>query len=171
VVRASPLPVDVMFSPTVDDVLLVDRLVDAGVHSFSINLEVFSTSAAASLLRTKQVLTRGRFAETVSRAVELLGSTGQVRSLIIPGLEAVDETLEGVEFLAGLGCDPVLSPFRPSDGIALASRPPPSVADLTEVLHESRRIVARHGVALGPECVPCQHNTLTFPWDVRGQAS
>jgi hypothetical protein len=161
----------VMFSATIDDVSIVDRLVDAGAYSFSINLEVFSTNAADEVLRTKQSLTRRRFADTVIRAVELLGSTGRVRSLILPGLEPVESTLEGVEFLASLGCDPVLSPFRPAEGIALSARRPPSSADLHEILDESRQIVARHGVSLGPECVPCQHNTLTFPWDTRSMAS
>jgi pyruvate-formate lyase-activating enzyme len=167
VIRASPLPVDVMFSPTIDDLSIVDRLVDAGAHSFSINIEVYSASAASDLLRTKQALTHKRFAETIERAVDLLGSTGRVRSLIIPGLEPVEATLEGVDFLASLGCDPVLSPFRPSEGVALSARRPPTAEDLRDILEESRRIVAKYGVGLGPECVPCQHNTLTFPWDAR----
>ena len=167
IIQASPVPVDVMFSPTIDDVSIVERLVAAGAHSFSINLEVHSTSAGAEALRTKQALTRKRFVDTVERAVQLLGSGGRVRSLIIPGLERPEDTLEGVELLASLGCDPVLSPFRPSAGIALSARRPPSAEELLEVLEGSREIVARHGVALGPECVPCQHNTLSFPWDVR----
>lgn len=167
VIRDSPLPVDVMFSPTIDDLEIVDRLVDAGAQSFSINIEVYSGDRATSLLRTKQALTHQRFAATIERAVELLGSNGQVRSLIIPGLEPVESTIEGVRFLASLGCDPVLSPFRPSQGIALADHRPPTADDLRQVLEESRQIVAEHGVALGPECLPCQHNTLTFPWDVR----
>lgn len=167
IIQDSPLPVDVMFSAPVDDLSMVDRLVDAGAHSFSINLELFSETAGTEVLRTKQALTRKQFTQTVSRAVALLGSVGRVRSLIIPGLEPLEDTLAGVELLASLGCDPVLSPFRPSEGVRLAARRPPTARDLRQVLDESRAIVDRHGVALGPECIPCQHNTLTFPWDTR----
>jgi hypothetical protein len=39
---------------------------------------------------------------------------------------------------------------------------------MLELLARARTVVARHDVALGPRCVPCQHNTLTFPWDVNG---
>ena len=78
----------------------------------------------------------------------------------------MEETLRGVEALAALGCHPTLSPFRPAAGTRLAGQPPPSAAFLSEVLDRSRAIVARHGVRLGPDCVPCQHNTLAFPWDL-----
>jgi pyruvate-formate lyase-activating enzyme len=171
VIRRSAFPVDVMFSPMIDEVSVVDRLVSAGVHGLSINLELYSTEAADRVLKTKSRSTREYFEPTMRRAVELLGSGGRVRSLLIPGLEAPESTIAGVEYLASLGCDPVLSPFRPARDIALCDTPPPSVADLALVLAESRAIVRRYGVALGPDCVPCQHNTLTFPWDRRTGSS
>ncbi len=167
VIWNSPFPVDVMFSPMDSDGQVVDRLVDAGVHALSINLEVFDDAAAERRLPRKYRVTRRHFEPTVERAVELLGRGGRVRSLIIPGLEDLSSTIAGVEYLASLGCDPVLSPFRPASDVELKSHPPPSEDDLTTLLAESRQIVSKYGVSLGPSCVPCQHNTLTFPWDVR----
>ena len=167
VIRASPVLVDVMFSPMIDRLDIVDRLVDAGAAGFAINLELYSEAASRSELGAKFLTSRKHFEATVQRAVERLGRTGRVRSLIIPGLEPIEETLHGVEYLASLGCDPVLSPFRPAEGTELVDHAPPPPGLLRDVLDESRRIVASHGVSLGPDCVPCQHNTLTFPWDVR----
>lgn len=156
--------IDVMMSAGPTTMRLVEQLVDVGVHGFSINIEIESDSASALHIRGKHRRARPHFDETVHRAVELLGP-GRVRSLIIPGLETADQTVAGVTRIASLGADPVLSPFRPAQGTALESREPVSPSLLREVLDESRAIVRSAGVQLGPRCIPCQHNTLTFPWD------
>lgn len=165
VIRDSPLPVDVMFSPMIDRPDMVPRLVEAGVEGFAINIEVYAAEPAEAALRGKYRSVRDHFEHTVVQAVELLGRTGRVRSLIIVGLERPEQTLSGVDYLASLGCSPVLSPFRPAEDTRLRFHPPPPAEDLAAVLEGSRAIAARQGVPLGPVCAPCQHNTLTFPWD------
>lgn len=60
---------------------------------------------------------------------------------------------------------PELAPFGPARGTALVAHPPLDPAMLSELLAVGHEIVVRHKMSLGPECVPCQHNTLTFPWD------
>lgn len=171
VIAAAGMPVDIMMSPMVDGTGFVDRMVAAGVESFAINIELHGDDTARSFLGAKYRSTRPHFEAFVARSVELLGTTGRVRSLIIPGLEPVTDTLAGVEYLAGLGCHPVLSPFRPAESTALAGVAPPSEEELTLVLLEARAITQAHGIALGPTCVACQHNTLSFPWDVVPAAS
>lgn len=160
------LPVDVMMSSGPGTVELVHRLVDAGAHGFALNIEVESSDAATVHIKGKHRRARPHFDATVSAAVDRLGSTGRVRSLILPGLEPVEETLNGVEHIASLGADPVLSPFRPAQGTQLVDAEPVSAEALRLVLDGSRSIASRHGVRLGPRCLPCQHNTLGFPWDV-----
>jgi hypothetical protein len=164
--RTEPFEVDIMMTPKADGPAFVERMVEAGVTSFSFNVEVYSERGAREHLPLKHKLSRAFFEPTIARAVELLGrESGHVRSLIIPGLETERETLEGIEWLAEMGVHPVLSPFRPALGTRLEQAAPVDPVLLTHVLEASREIVARHGVALGPHCVPCQHNTLTFPWD------
>jgi uncharacterized radical SAM superfamily protein len=157
---------DIMMSPTVGDTQMLDELVRRGATGFSINLELFSDAAALAHLGKKYRATREYLGPFISRAVELVGGAGAVRSLIIPGLESDDAILEGVDWLASLGCWPVLSPFRPAQGTPVQETPPPSPAQLAALLTEARRIVAGRGLGLGPTCSPCQHNTLAFPWDV-----
>ena len=165
--RFSPtVEVDVMMSSGPGTAELVHRLADAGVYGMALNMEVASEDNSVLHLRSKHRRARPYLAETISAAVERLGSTGRVRSLIIPGLESTDETLRGVAEIAALGADPVLSPFRPAEDTALRRHPPVDPEVLRLVLDGARAIVADHGVALGPRCLPCQHNTLTFPWDV-----
>ena len=164
---APQIEIDVMMSSGPQTPDLVRRLVDAGVHGLALNIELESTNAAELHIRGKHRRARPHYDATVTAAVELLGAgSGRVRSLILPGLEPVAATLEGVEHIASLGADPVLSPFRPAQGTRLVAESYVEGSVLREVLDGSREIVARHGVALGPRCLPCQHNTLTFPWDL-----
>jgi hypothetical protein len=162
-VKAVDMPVDVMMPPRMDDPGFIDRLADVGVNGFSINLEVFQDEVAAFIDPQKNRLHKKRFAAAIERAVARTGGGGKVRSLILVGLEPEEKTLEGVEFLASLGCDPVLSPFRPTPGTGLADWPPPSEESLHRVYEAAVEITDRYGVKLGPRCIPCQHNTLTVP--------
>lgn len=164
VVAHSDLPVDVMMTPRLD-VTYVERYSSAGVFGFSLNLEVYADDAAQRIIPEKQRLGREVFAQNVERAVTATGRNGRVRSLIIVGLEEPEATLKGVEWIASLGADPVLSPFRPAQGTAMENEEPPTVALLERVYAEAHEISDRHGVRLGPRCIPCQHNTLSFPDD------
>lgn len=164
IVAGSPLPVDVMLSPVRGGTAVLDRLVAAGVVGLSINLELQGRDASLDVLGMKHRVTSPVFDDFVHRAVELLPTPGAVRSLLLVGLEPVTDTLEGVRRLLDLGCQPVLSPFRPATGIRMASTPPPAHALLRDVLARARRLAG--GLGLGPPCTACQHNTLTFPWDV-----
>ncbi|HEX4805899.1 MAG TPA: radical SAM protein, partial [Conexibacter sp.] len=164
-----PFEIDIMMSARADGPGFVDRMVDEGVTGFSLNVEVFDERHAMERMPLKHRFARPHLAATIARAVERLGAgSGRVRSLIIPGLEPPEETLRGVEWLASLGCSPVISPFRPARGTALAREAPVDPELLRELLREARAIAARTGVPLGPRCVPCQHNTLTLPWDTQG---
>lgn len=167
VVAACPIPVDVMMSAIPARADVVDRLVGGGVVGFSINMELFSEEASLLHIRGKHRHARPGYDAFVSRAVELLGRDGSVRSLIIGGLEAHQVTVDGIRHIASLGADPVISPFRPAQRTSLADRRPPEASEMLDLLEASREVVAEAGVHLGPRCIPCHHNTLTFPWDVR----
>lgn len=161
IVAKSPVPVDVMLPP--HDLDTVDRLVDAGVAGLSMNIEIFDEEIAERLCPSKQRLGLSGYAKAIERAVARLGEKGRVRSLLIVGLEPAASTLAGVEFIASLGCDPVLSPFRPAAGTPLAKTEPPGPDEIEPLYYAAREIAKRHGVCLGPRCIPCQHNTITLP--------
>jgi len=163
-IAASPVPVDVMLMPR-DGHAFVERLVKAGVSGFSINIEVFDRQIAKALCPNKEHVGLDGYAEFISFAVESVGgrAAGRVRSSLLLGLEPLESTLEGVRLLAGLGCDIVLSPFRPAEGTELASTPTPSADLMEQAFVEARAIAREHGVVIGPRCIPCQHNTIAFP--------
>ncbi len=161
IIRNAVLPIDVMLWPRPDDI--VSRLANWGAFGFALNIEVFDDSVARRLIPQKRQFGLDLYAKGIQRAVERTGGKGRVRSLILVGLEPLEITLKGVEFLAALGCDPTLSPFRPAPGTLLQQTRPPSHELLERAYLESKNIVERYGVKLGPRCIPCQHNTLTFP--------
>ncbi|MBF0582626.1 MAG: radical SAM protein [Magnetococcales bacterium] len=162
VVQAFPnIQVDVMMvaSPNHWD---LHRMKQAGVHAVSINLELFNFEGGRRLMPRKTDLARTDWLRFIEQAVGLFGP-GRVRSLLMVGLESAEMTLQGVWELAMRGCDPVLSPFRPDPATPLAHHPAPSSEIMTRIYHEAYEITEQLGVKLGPRCVPCMHNTLTFP--------
>lgn len=153
--------VDVMMVP-VPGLLDPQDLYDAGISGLSINIEIYNREIARALMRQKYDLGIEYYLEFIERAVAVFGS-GKIRSLLIAGLEPPEDTLEAVRKLAERGCDPVLSPFRPDPSTPMKNHPMPSSDFLEHLYLESMEIVSRYSVKLGPRCIPCQHNTLTFP--------
>ncbi len=162
IARASPLPVDVMLMPR-STPGFVERLVAGGIHGFAINLELYDREASARLCPTKSRAGLDGYTTALRQAVERTGGGGRVRSLLLVGLEPPESTLAGVEFIASLGADPVLSPFRPAQGTPVAGVRPPARGLMEELYLAAAEIAERHQVRLGPRCGPCMHNTVTFP--------
>jgi len=154
--------VDVMMAP-IPGLLNVESLRSRGINGLSINLELFNEKIAQRIINGKHHISRDRYLGFIAQASEVFGE-GRVRSLLMVGLEPIEDTLRGVEALAQRGCDPVLSPFRPSPTTPLRNLVPPNAQILVEVYERARDIVGKYeGVKLGPRCIPCMHNTLTFP--------
>lgn len=159
--KAFSFPVDIMMVPR-KDIAYVDRLYSWGVNELSINLELFNQKIADRMIAGKNRIGQKGYFRFLERAVEIY-SRNRVRSILLVGLEPIEDTLKGVEALAEIGVSPVLSPFRPSPKTPLAHLSPPTAKQLIEVYEKSREITERYGIKLGPSCIPCQHNTLTFP--------
>jgi hypothetical protein len=163
IIASSGLPTDVMMSPREGGTDHVRRFADAGAQSFSLNLEVFGDHRSGDVMPLKHRRSTPYLAETIRAAVDSVGSDGRVRSLVIVGLDEPADTLAALRFLAELGCEPVLSPFRPARNTRLAMWKPPAENLLIDVYGAAADIVAACGLKLGPRCIPCQHNTLVIP--------
>ncbi|MCP4546717.1 MAG: radical SAM protein [bacterium] len=155
--------VDVMMVP-VPGLLDARRLRDLGIHGLSLNLELYDLERARRIMPRKAGIPRQHWLDFIEDAVDVFGP-GRIRSLVLVGIEPLEETLKAVQALAERGCEPVLSPFRPDPATPMRDHPPPSVEVLAEVYERSVEITRRAGARLGPRCLPCMHNTLTFPED------
>ena len=58
---------------------------------------------------------------------------------------------------------PSVEPIPAGSGHTHAENASTGRGMLAEVYMRALDVVERHGVKLGPRCIACQHNTLTFP--------
>lgn len=154
------LKVDIMMAPR-PNLEYVDKLYSWGVNRIYANLELFNKKISSEMITGKYKLGRETYLKFLERAVEIFGKSNAYSILLI-GLEPVKDTLKGVELLAAMGVSPVLSPFIPSPITPLKDVPPPSTKTLKSAWEESLKIVKKYGVKLGPSCIPCHHNSLSF---------
>jgi hypothetical protein len=157
------MAVDVMMVP-VPGYFDARRLLDFGIHGLSINLEMYDADLSRKIMPKKADLAPRVFFDFIEAAVDLFGP-GRIRSLLLVGIEPLEATLQGVRELARRGCEPVLSPFRPDPATPMRNVAPPNVEFLEEAYLRALEITDKYGVKLGPRCIPCMHNTLTFPDD------
>ncbi len=156
------IPVDIMLAPRPEKDLL-ENLYSWGVNSLSINLEIYNLKLAEEYNPQKAKIGKEGYKKFIEKAVKIFG-VGKVKTLFIIGLEPISETLKGVEEFARIGCDIVLSPFRPAERTLLAKKETPTENEMVEVYEKSRKTVDKYGVVIGPRCIPCQHNALAFPY-------
>lgn len=156
----SSIEVDIMMVPA-EGLLDIEELADLGVHQLSINLELYSDDAARRYMPQKYRQGRAHYLQFIEDATTRLGP-GRVRSMLMVGLEPLEETLLGVRAILERGGVPVLSPFRPDPSTPLRAMAPPNANMLEEAFLRSSEIAVEMGGRLGPSCVPCSHNTLTL---------
>jgi hypothetical protein len=161
------LEVDVMMVPAVSpdgvELLNPEKLKEMGIHELSINLELYNRDIAKKITSGKYRLGLDHYLAFMERAVKVFGVAG-VRSILIVGLEPMEDTLKAVQLLAERGVSPELSPLRPDPSTPLKDTPPPSAEMQKELYQRARDIVLKYpGVYMGLRCIPCMHNVLNFP--------
>jgi len=155
------IPIDIMMVPD-ENILDLEELKRIGIDSLCINMELYNENLLKKYAPEKAAIGREKYLAFIKKAVNVFGP-GKVRSLLILGLEPIEETLKAVEELARIGCDPVLSPFRPAPGTPLEQLSAPSYEFMAKAYQRAEKIVSKYpGVVLGPRCKACGHNTLSF---------
>jgi hypothetical protein len=162
------IPVDVMMVP-IDTLIEPEWLGQLGVNELSVNIEIWNLDIARRIMRQKYNHGRDNYLAYLAHAVEVLGDH-RVRSMLMVGLEPMEDTLDGVTAMVERGVVPVLSPFRPDPSTPMRNEQPPSADFTTEVYLRALDIANAHGVPLGPSCAPCSHNTLTLATAGNGTA-
>lgn len=162
------IDIDIMMVPT-GNLIDIDELQDLGVCQFSINMELYSDSVARRMMPRKHRQGREHYLNFIEQAANKLGP-GRVRSMLMVGLEPEEDTLAGVRAIAERGGVPVLSPFRPDPITPLRFLQPPKADLMKRVFTAASDILESMGSELGPNCVPCTHNTLTLvsPTEMQG---
>ncbi|RJP78604.1 MAG: hypothetical protein C4522_12575 [Desulfobacteraceae bacterium] len=142
----------------------IDVLRDSGLDEISFNIDIFDPAYAKKFMPAKLKI-RKLYIEMLKYSVEIFGSK-KVSSCLVVGLEPIESTVRGVDFLCSIGVIPKLSPFRPIEGSLLASTYPPTEDFLLKVYLKSKEVAKKWGVPIGPLCFVCQLHSLAFPNDM-----
>lgn len=133
----------------------IKHLKENGISGLSINMELNSVENLKKYCPEKALIGQENYLKFIELAVRIFGKN-KVRSLLIVGLEPLEETLKGVEKLAKIGCNPVLSPLFPYGEANF----PPNADLFISAKEKSEQICAKYNIEMGPLCKPCTHNIL-----------
>lgn len=137
----------------------------AGLNEVAFNVEIFDRAYAKRYMPGKGRIPLQEYQNALLRSVELWGNTGNVKCLLVYGCESNDSFLQGVQWLASHGIQPVISVFRPLRNTDMENIIPPEVKTLTNLFYRAQTICQSFGLSLGPDCILCQNNTLSIPTD------
>lgn len=144
------------------DNLIIDQYYAAGVDEVAFNIEIYNRECAKKIMPGKGQIPLTTYQNALLHSVELWGNKGKVRSLLVYGLESDSSFLEGIEWLASNGVQPIISPFRALSGTIYADTVPPSTKNLIQIYNKASKICQKYNLNLGPDCIYCQNNTLSF---------
>jgi predicted DNA-binding transcriptional regulator len=155
-------PIYAMCLPITEDRIL-HEMYAAGVTEIAFNIEIFDPTIARKHMPGKGEIPREKYFVALEKATKYWGKQGNVRSLIIVGLEPENNYLKGIERLSSIGVMPIISVFRPLINTPMYNMLPPNNDWLRNIYYQSEDICSDYGLHLGPDCVFCQNNTLSLP--------
>jgi hypothetical protein len=144
-----------------DDNESIKLLYENGANEIAFNLELYSPEYAARVMPGKGKILREHYFNALKYAVSLWGKGGNVRSMLIAGLEPAENTLKAVRHLCEIGVQPMLSVFRPMRDTVLHYTIPPSNQEMLQLYQSAAEICRQYGQILGPSCPQCRNNTLS----------
>ncbi len=148
-----------------DNLSVIDQMHEFGATEVAFNIEIFDSIIAQKIMPGKGGISRHRYYRALEHAVRVFGKNGNVRSLVVVGLETTDSLLNGLKQLIDIGVQPVLSVFRPLPETALENTVPPSNEYLYSLFKAVDKYCQANGAHLGPDCKFCQNNTLSLPYN------
>ncbi|NDV22940.1 radical SAM protein [Desulfovibrio sp. JC022] len=149
-------------TPPVSEARL-EEVKECGVSEIGMNIELWDRNIAKEVMPGKGKFTREEYIQSLRQAVSLFGSSGEVRSLLIVGVEPVENTYAAVDYLSKMKVMPILSPLRLLKNTEMKNYVEPEAATLFEVWKECQKICEKNEMTLGPTCKACQNNTITVP--------
>ena len=154
-------PIYIMTLPPTD-LSILDQYYDLGVSEVAYNIEIYNRTIATKIMPGKGMIPLPVYQNALLHSVKLWGNTGKVRSILIYGLEPDVSFFEGIEWLASNGIQPIISPFRALKKAEYANIVPPNTNALIQIYNKATTICQRYNLNLGPSCIYCQNNTLSF---------
>ena len=158
-------PVYLMALPP-ENIEILSEYYNAGIDEIAFNIEIFDNDLRKKYISGKGSISLEIYKETLLKAVELWGNTGNVKSSILYGLESDTSFLLGIEWLASHGIEPIISVFRPLQDTDIKNRIAPGSKTLQKIFYKVLNLCQPYHLIPGPDCIYCQNNTLSLSNDI-----
>lgn len=123
----------------------IKKLKEYGVNEVIYNIEIFDRNLAKKFMPGKGSISLTRYTQALKKSIAIFGK-GNVRSMLILGLESRESFLNGIEYLSDLGVYPTISLFKPINNTPLSCYLPPSNKDILFLYKEVQNICKKHNV-------------------------
>lgn len=145
------------------DLHFLNELHNEKLDEIAFNLEFWDRKIAKEIMPGKGDISRETYIETLKYATKLWGKNGQVRSLLIVGIEPIENTILAIEYLSKIGVMPILSPFKPVNNTDMKDVPYVSYEVIYDLWVKATEVVKKYNMHLGPKCIACQNNIICVP--------
>lgn len=126
------------------DLKQIDRLHKAGLQVFGLNLEVWNPDLFKYMCPGKaRKVGRDQWLRAIEYAVSVFGR-GYAYSAFVAGIEDRHSLLEGNEYLASMGCFPLIIPWIPVKTSYLENHRPPSPDWILDITAKNVDILAKY---------------------------
>lgn len=154
-------PIYLMCLPP-NDISCIDKYVKAGVNEIAFNIELFDRNLALEYMPGKGQISLEEYILKLEHAISLISQKGNVRTMLMAGLEKTENTLDAIHLLVSKGIQPMISIFRPTPNCRLSYIIQPSNEKMYALYIKAEKICKQYNLSLGPTCSSCQNNTLSI---------
>jgi predicted ATP-grasp superfamily ATP-dependent carboligase len=154
-------PIYVMCLPVENEIM--SDFFRYGVNEIAFNIEICDPEIARRFMPGKGFIEREQYFRALAEATNYWGKRGNVRSLVILGLEPTNSFLTGIHKLCEIGVSPVISIFRPLLNTEMKDAIMPDNQYIYDVYKKAESICNEFGMYLGPSCDICKNNCLALP--------
>lgn len=159
--KKSSKPIYLMSLPP-EDISHIYDYYQLGLNEVAFNIEIYDRKIASKLMPGKGQIPLNQYMDALEESTKYFAKTGNVRSMLIVGLEPEKSLLTGIKDLCSIGVSPMLSIFRPMPLTTMKHIVPPTVEATKHIYKIADNICRQYGLFLGPTCDQCQNNTLSL---------
>lgn len=141
---------------------ILEQFKNAGISEVAFNIEIWDRALAREIMPGKGTIPLEVYLNALKKSTILWGTTGNVRTALIVGLDKTESLLEGIQLLCQNGIQPMISVFRPMPNTKLHSFVPLSNSDLLSFYNSAQKICSAYHLQLGPTCDACKNNMLAI---------
>ncbi|WP_440955987.1 radical SAM protein [Methanosarcina sp. Mfa9] len=123
----------------------LDDLYYVGCNSIIMNLEIFNKEKRCYICPGKSSIKLEDYIECWKYSVELFGENN-VSSVLLVGLEDIEDTLRGIDLMTEIGVIPTVIPFKPYDNCLLNTMAPTSPENYLAISQKAADLLKERGL-------------------------